>query len=174
MNMMLSAEQENKPRPDPAYIVREAREEDFPAVYSLVTELARYERSAGSVTNNVELMKREKEYFGCFVAETHVGEIIGMALFFTAYYSWVGKSLYLEDIIVREGYRQSGVGTALINAIMKEAEMQGCRRVRWQVLEWNEPAISFYRKCGADISSEWLNCTFDEKGIAAYNRKKAI
>lgn len=170
--MMPSADKENQPRPDPTYIVREAREEDFPAVYSLVLELAVYERSADSVTNNVELMILEKEHFDCFVAETQAGEIIGMALFFTAYYSWVGKSLYLEDIIVREGYRQSGVGTALIDAIMREAEKKGCRRIRWQVLEWNEPAIRFYTKCGADISREWLNCTFDEKGIAAYNKKK--
>jgi len=145
--------------------VRPATEDDFPAVLSLIKELAEFERAPEKVTNSVEQMRQEKDLFRCFVAETEAGEIVGMALFFFAYFTWVGKSLYLEDIIVRQAYRQHKIGSALLAKIMEAAKEENCKRVRWQVLEWNEPAISFYRKNGVEISSEWLNCTFDKEGI---------
>lgn len=151
------------------YSVREATEEDFPAILSLIKELAEYERSPDAVTNSVEQMKREKNHFSCFVAELPDGTIAGMALFFMAYFTWVGKSIYLEDIIVSQAYRQLGIGMALMEKVMQRAQDENCKRVRWQVLDWNEPAISFYRKCGAEIKGDWLNCTFDEKGIALFN-----
>jgi GNAT superfamily N-acetyltransferase len=151
------------------FTVREATEADFPAVLSLIKELAEYERSPDSVTNSVEQMKREQNHFSCFVAELPDGTIAGMALFFTAYFTWVGKSIYLEDIIVSQVYRQMGIGMALMKRVIRRAQDEDCKRVRWQVLDWNEPAISFYRKCGAEISGDWFNCTFDEKGIALFN-----
>jgi GNAT superfamily N-acetyltransferase len=152
------------------HIIREAVEEDFPAILELIRELAEYEKSPGEVTNNVERMRQEKDLFGCLVAETAEKEIVGMALYFFAYFTWVGKSLYLEDIIVRQAYRQHKIGTELLRRVMQVARDENCRRVRWQVLDWNEPAISFYRKCGAEINSDWLNCTFDEGSIAGYDR----
>ena len=155
--------------PTNGYTIREATEEDFPAILSLIKELAEYERSPDAVTNSVEQMKREKEHFNCFVAELPDGTIAGMALFFTAYFTWVGKSIYLEDIIVSKAYRQLGIGMALMKRVIRRAQDEGCKRVRWQVLDWNEPAISFYKKCGAEISSDWLNCTFDEEGIFRFN-----
>ena len=148
--------------------VRPATEYDFPAILSLIKELAEFERAPEKVTNSVEQMKQEQDLFRCFVAETEAGEIVGMALFFLAYYTWVGKSIYLDDIYVKRSLRQQKIGTALLNKVFDVAREEKCRRVRWQVLDWNEPAISFYRKCGAEISGEWLNCSFDEAGIADF------
>ena len=151
------------------FTIRKATEEDFPAVLELIRELALFERAPDKVTNNLAQMKSEKDLFRCFVAETPERKIVGMALFFFAYYTWVGKSLYLEDLIVNEAYRKHKIGTELLRKVMQTASEENCKRVRWQVLDWNEPAISFYRKAGAEISSEWLNCTFDEKGIADFS-----
>ncbi|MFN2314557.1 MAG: N-acetyltransferase family protein [Bacteroidales bacterium] len=150
-------------------IIREATEDDFPVILSLIKELAEYERAPGKVTNSVEQMKEEKELFRCFVAETDEGEIAGMALYFMAYFTWVGKSLYLEDIYVKESFRQHRIGSALLRKVFEAARAERCRRVRWQVLDWNEPAIAFYRKCGAELDGEWINCNFDEAGIARFN-----
>ena len=149
--------------------IRRAGEEDFPAILALINELAEYERAPEAVTNTVEQMGRERDYFRCFVAESADHGIVGMALYFFAYFTWVGKSLYLEDIIVSKQFRKGGIGEALMKRVMREAWEENCKRVRWQVLDWNEPAISFYRKSGAEINNEWLNCTFDEKGIALFN-----
>lgn len=149
--------------------IRRAGEEDFPAILALINELAEYERAPEAVTNTVEQMGRERDYFRCFVAESADHGIVGMALYFFAYFTWVGKSLYLEDIIISKQFRKRGIGEALMKRVMREAVEENCKRVRWQVLDWNEPAISFYRKSGAEINNEWLNCTFDEKGIALFN-----
>jgi len=151
--------------------IRRAVEEDFPAIQALIHELAEYERSPDAVTNTVEQMQREKDHFRCFVAESSEHGIVGMALYFFAYFTWVGKSIYLEDIIVSREFRNRRIGEALMKRVMQEARDENCKRVRWQVLDWNEPAISFYRKCGAEINGDWLNCTFDEKGIALFNEK---
>lgn len=156
------------PKSKTGFTVREATLEDFPAILSLIKELAEYERSPDAVTNSVEQMKRQQKHFSCFVAELPDGKIAGMTLFFTAYFTWVGKSIYLEDIIVSQAYRQMGIGMALMERVMQKARDENCKRVRWQVLDWNEPAISFYKKCGAEINGDWLNCTFDEKGIALF------
>ncbi len=150
------------------FSIRAATEADFPAILSLIKELAEYEKAPGKVTNTVEQMKLEQELFRCFVAETEEMEIIGMALFFMAYFTWVGKSLYLEDIYVKESFRQHRIGSALLMEVFGVARAEGCKRVRWQVLNWNEPAIAFYRKCGAELDEEWINCNFDETGIANF------
>jgi GNAT superfamily N-acetyltransferase len=150
--------------------IRQAREEDFPAILSLIKELAAFEKSPDKVTNSVEQMKKEKHLFECFVAETESGEIIGMALYFFAYYTWVGKSLYLEDIYVREPFRRSKIGSALLKKIFEVARAEECKRVRWQVLNWNKSAIQMYIKNGAEIDGEWLNCNFDSEGIKNFGK----
>lgn len=149
-------------------IIRRAVEEDFPAIMALIKELADYERSPDEVTNSVEQMRKEKDHFRCFVAENPEHGIVGMALYFFAYFTWVGKSIYLEDIIVSREYRGLKIGAALMDRVMQEAKDENCKRVRWQVLDWNVSAIGFYRKCGAEINGNWLNCTFDERGITNY------
>jgi ribosomal protein S18 acetylase RimI-like enzyme len=88
-----------------------------------------------------------------------------MALYFFAYYTWVGKSLYLDDLYVKESYRKLKIGSALLNEVMKIAKAENCKRVRWQVLHWNQNAINLYKKVGAFIDEEWLNCDFDAEGI---------
>ena len=88
------------------YKIRIATEKDFPEILQLIRELAAFEKAPEKVTNSVEMMKKEKDLFHCFVAETETGEIIGMALYFFAYYTWVGKSLYLDDIYVKESFRK--------------------------------------------------------------------
>jgi len=145
--------------------IREATEADFPAILSLIKELADFEKAPEKVTNSVEQMNREKDLFRCFVAETESKEIAGMALYFFAYYTWVGKSLYLEDLYIKEQYRRNKVGTALLRKIFEVASAEGCQRVRWQVLNWNKSAIEMYRKSGAELDDEWLNCNFDADGI---------
>lgn len=145
--------------------IRAATEKDFGSVLNLIKELAEFEKAPEKVTNSVEQMEREKDFFGCFVAEAESGEIIGMAVYFFAYYTWVGKSLYLDDIYVKKAYRGQKIGSLLMKRVFEVAKKEGCRRVRWQVLKWNKPAIDVYRNYGADIDDEWLNCTFDSEGI---------
>lgn len=149
--------------------VRKATEVDFPDLLCMIKELAEFEREPEKVTNSVTLMNEEKEYFNCFIAEKEDGELIGMAIYFFAYYTWVGKSLYLEDIFVREQYRGHKIGTNLLKKIFEVAREENCKRVRWQVLNWNSSAINFYRKSGAEINDTWLNCTFDRNGIINFN-----
>jgi len=145
--------------------IRKATEADFQAILSLIKELAEFEKAPDKVTNTTEQMKQEKDLFRCFVAETETKEIVGMALYFFAYFTWVGKSLYLDDIYVKDAFRNHKIGTALLRKIFEVANKENCKRVRWQVLKWNHSAIQMYTKSGAEIDDEWLNCTFDEVGI---------
>ncbi len=148
--------------------IRKATETDFPAILGLIKELALFEKAPEKVTNSVEQMNEEKQFFRCIVAESKTGEIVGMALYFFAYYTWVGKSLYLDDLYVKEIYRKMKIGTALLNEVMEIARTENCKRVRWQVLNWNENAIQMYRKAGAVIDGEWFNCDFDAEGILKF------
>ena len=140
--------------------IRKATEADFPAILKMIKELATFEKAPEKVTNSVEQMKNEKDLFGCFVAENEENRIIGFALYFFAYYTWVGKSLYLDDIYIKEEFRGNGIGSVLLKKIFEVAKNENCKRLRWQVLDWNTPAIELYKKIGADIDSEWLNCDF--------------
>jgi GNAT superfamily N-acetyltransferase len=145
--------------------IRKATPVDFPVILELIRELAAFEKAPEKVTNSVEQMIQEQALFKCFVAETQAGEVVGMALYFFAYFTWVGKSLYLEDIYIKEPFRKLKIGTALLNRIFEVAREENCKRVRWQVLNWNESAIKMYKKNGAEIDDEWLNCNYDADGI---------
>ena len=150
------------------YTIRRATEKDFPAILAMIRELALYEKAPEKVTNTVDQMKREKDLFRSFIVEKEDGEPIAMALYFFAYYTWVGKSLYLDDIYVKEPYRSYGIGSALLRKVFEDARNEGCKRVRWQVLNWNEPAIQVYKRYNAEIDDEWLNCSFDEQAIREF------
>ncbi len=150
------------------YTIRRATEKDFPAILAMIRELALYEKAPEKVTNSVEQMRKEKDLFRSFIVEKADGEPIAMALYFIAYYTWVGKSLYLDDIYVKEPYRSYGIGSALLRKVFEDARAEGCKRVRWQVLNWNEPAIQVYKRYNAEIDDEWLNCSFDEKAIREF------
>ncbi len=140
------------------YHIRPATEQDFEAVLGLIKELALFEKAPKKVTNTVAQMKAEQNYFQAFVAEKLDGEIIGFALFYFVYYTWVGKSLYLDDLYVKEVYRGHKIGSKLLDKVIEIGRENNCKRIRWQVLNWNQPAIDFYKKLGADLDDEWINC----------------
>src|SRR3954462_2773362 len=113
--------------------IRKANESDFASLFILIHELAHFQGSPESVVNTIEQMKEEKDFFHCFVAETEEKEIVGMALYFHAYYTWVGKSIYLDDLYVKEAWRGHKIGSRLLEKIFEEAAKQNCKRVRWLV-----------------------------------------
>ncbi len=110
------------------------------------------------MTNSVERMNKEKAFFNCFVAETKDHQIIGYATYFFGYYTWIGKSLYMDDLYVKPEYRAMGIGTKLINRVIEFAKDSECHKLRWQVSEWNKPAIGFYKNIGAQVDSTEQNC----------------
>jgi GNAT superfamily N-acetyltransferase len=148
--------------------IRKAIEEDVAAILSLVKELAVFQNSSGKVINTVDQMLEEKDLFQCFVAENEQKEIVGIASYFFAYYTWVGKSLYLDDLYVKASCRGQKIGSELLKQIFKVARMENCKRVRWQVSDWNKPALEFYKKCGAEIEDEYCICDFDAKAIQEF------
>lgn len=160
----------------PTIFIRPGTRQDLPQVYGLIQELALYERAPQEVTNTLAELEQdgfgEKPIFGFFVAEEE-DRIIGLALYYTAYSTWKGRMLYLEDLIVKEAYRRSGIGKRLFNAVAVHARKTKAKRMAWQVLEWNEPAIAFYRKINASFDAEWINCRLSEEQIAAYTRNLA-
>ena len=143
------------------YKIREAKPSDFPAILQLIKELAFYEKAPEKVTNTVAQMKQDQACFKAIVAEKEDGEIIGFALFYFVYYTWVGKSLYLDDLYVKETYRSNKIGSKLLNRVISYGKKNNCKRIRWQVLHWNQPAIDFYKKLGVNLDNEWLNCDLE-------------
>lgn len=127
-------------------------------MHGLVGELARYERGESEFTASVEDYREDfgQGIFQVLVAEVK-GEVVGMALYFTTYSTWKGKMLFLEDFIVREPMRGKGIGGRLFEAFLDEARLMGCRLVKWQVLDWNQPALDFYARYQAVIEREWWN-----------------
>lgn len=152
--------------------LRRGVETDLPQVLALVRELAEYERAPDAVTNTLEAMRRDgfgpTPIFGFFVLEEAGGALIGLALYYTAYSTWKGRMLYLEDLIVTEPARRGGYGRLLFEVVVAEAQVTGAQRLKWQVLDWNEPAIGFYKKLGANIESEWLNGNLTAEQLASF------
>lgn len=148
--------------------IRQATENDFEAILGLVKGLAIFQGMPEKVENTVELMHEEKSFFNCLVAENEGKEIIGIATYFYAYYTWVGKSLYLDDLYVLEAYRGQKTGARLLDELFNLARQENCKRVRWMVSDWNKPAIEFYKKCGAEIDEELFVCDFDKKAIQGF------
>ncbi len=138
--------------------IRKALTSDLPAILLLVKELAVYENAGDQVSasiNDYENAFNEK-VFESQVAEID-GQIVGMTLYYMAYSTWRGKMLYLEDFVVSENYRNLGVGQLLFDAFLMEAQLKKVVMVKWQVLDWNEPAIAFYKKNNAIFDKGWWN-----------------
>jgi GNAT superfamily N-acetyltransferase len=154
--------------------IREGRKEDLPRVLELIKELAEFERASHEVTNTVALMEKEgfgqSPVFGFFVCENENG-IVGLSLYYWRYSTWKGKRLYLEDIIVTESERGKGIGKILFDRTMEKTLEANCSGMMWQVLDWNEPAINFYKKYNANMSQEWINCNLEAAQIRAILRK---
>ena len=142
-------------------LIREGKKEDVTAALNLVKELAHYEKAPDEVEVTVEEMENwgfgNEKVFDFFVAEIN-GKITGLALYYYKYSTWKGKCLFLEDIIVTESLRGQGIGKLLFEEVAKVAKKENVRRMEWQVLEWNEPAINFYNKYNSILDAEWVNC----------------
>jgi GNAT superfamily N-acetyltransferase len=142
----------------PAITIRRATRSDVPAMHALTYELAVYEKEPESVETTVAEYEADFQngLFEGFVAEAE-GTIVGMTLYFMAYSSWRGKMLYLDDFVITESHRRFGIGQMLYDTFIEEAKQRGCRLAKWQVLDWNEPAIKFYEKNDAEIERNWWN-----------------
>jgi GNAT superfamily N-acetyltransferase len=142
-------------------VIRIGTIEDLPRLRELIVELAIYEKEPDAV--EVTLQELERDGFGVnsifefFVAEIN-GTIEGIALHYFKYSTWKGKCLFLEDIVVNESFRGKGIGKLLFDEVVKVAAAHKCKRMEWQVLEWNATAISFYKnKYNANLDPELLN-----------------
>ena len=146
--------------------IRPGTRADMPQVFDLVMELAVYELAADQVTNSLDQMTEDgfgpQPLFSFLIAEdTDVNKIVGIALYYYRYSTWKGKRLYLEDIIVTESHRGYGIGKMLLEEAIEMARQTRCTGMMWQVLDWNQPAIGFYKQFGTRFDNGWTNCHLD-------------
>lgn len=155
-------------------IIRKGTPNDMPAVLELIKELAIFEKEPDAVVITVEDLIRdgfaENPLFHTFVAEVNQ-EIIGIALYYYRYSTWKGKTIHLEDLIVKEDKRGTGAGFAIYSEIIAQGKRDNVRRMEWNVLDWNTPAIEFYKKSGAKILDDWRVVQMDESGINEFLEK---
>ncbi|MBO9620773.1 MAG: GNAT family N-acetyltransferase [Niabella sp.] len=148
--------------------IRRAVASDCPRILELVRELATYEKAPQEVTVSLEHFTESgfgpNPVWWAFVATTTTPEreiIHGFALYYIRFSTWKGQAMYLEDILVTEAMRGHKIGARLFDQLFKEAREKGFNRICWQVLDWNEPAINFYKKYKASFDGEWVNCAVD-------------
>jgi GNAT superfamily N-acetyltransferase len=148
--------------------IRKAMASDCPRMMELIRELAVFEKAPGEVTVSLEHFIEtgfgNNPVWKAFVALDSEEKIIGISLYYMRYSTWKGLRLYLEDLIVTEAVRGKGVGKKLFDETIEEARRLKVTGMMWQVLDWNQPAIDFYTKYGAEVSSEWLNCSLTVNG----------
>tara|TARA_B100000575_G_scaffold103313_1_gene82362 strand:+ start:5798 stop:6280 length:483 start_codon:yes stop_codon:yes gene_type:complete len=156
-------------------LIRKAEINDMVSVLGLIKELAEFEKEPKSVSINVDDLINdgfcENPKFRCLVAEKRK-KIVGMALFYRRYSTWKGKTLHLEDLIVKKNFRGQGIGKELYKKFIEIAQKEGVRRAEWVVLDWNVNAIKFYKNSGAKILSDWKTIQIDKKSIKNYLIKK--
>ncbi len=156
------------------FTIRMATKEDMKEVLNLIKELAVFEKEPDAVEVTVnDLISNgfgAHPKFTCFVAEVQ-NTIEGIALVYNRFSTWKGNVLHLEDLIVSQNMRGTGLGTALLDEVVKYGHQLGVRRISWEVLDWNEPAITFYEKKGADVKRDWDVVHLNEQGIKKYISK---
>jgi GNAT superfamily N-acetyltransferase len=144
--------------------IRTGLKHDLPRLLELIRELAIYEKAEEQVSNTVERMEKEgfgeNPVYGFIVAEDH-SEIVGASIYYYRYSTWKGKRMYLEDLIVTEDKRGNGVGKLLFEETIRIGKETDCTGMMWQVLDWNEPAINFYKKYNSNLEEDWINCHLD-------------
>jgi GNAT superfamily N-acetyltransferase len=139
--------------------IRKATAEDVPQILEFIRALATFEREPDAVTATVEGLIRDgfgaRPFYGCLIAE-HDDKPAGFAFYFFNYSTWVGRpGIYVEDLFVLPEFRRLGIGRELLKQVAAIALENGCQRLQWQVLDWNTPAIDFYRALGAEFMDEW-------------------
>ncbi|WP_109301688.1 GNAT family N-acetyltransferase [Aquimarina sp. AU474] len=153
------------------YIIRDAIAQDMDQVLDLIQELATFENEPDAVEVTTEDLIREgfgnNPLFHCFVAEVDQ-QIVGIALVYFRFSTWKGRSLHLEDLIVKESMRGTGLGRALYTEVLKYGQSKGVRRVEWVVLDWNKNAIDFYEKSGAKLLKDWYLVQMDQEGVNTF------
>lgn len=152
-------------------IIRKAKKEDAKDILALIQELATFEKEPKAVVISVKDIEqdgfRENPLFKVLIAEKN-DEIVGMALFYYRYSTWKGKTIHLEDLIVKQQMRKQNIGATLYKAVLTQAYKEKVRRVEWVVLDWNTPARDFYIKSGAKIMKGWETVQMDEEGLNNY------
>jgi GNAT superfamily N-acetyltransferase len=142
--------------------IRRAVKDDCPRLLELVQELATYEKAPDEVTVTLDHFTEsgfgKQPVWWAFVAEVDES-IVGFALYYIRYSTWKGQALYLEDILITNEMRGKGIGKLLFDRLIEEAREKNFNRIIWQVLDWNEPAINFYKKYNADFDASWVNCS---------------
>lgn len=164
-------------------IIRKGEKKDMKAVLELIQELAIFEKEPDAVVVTVSDLERDgfgsTPMFYTFVAEIdndssdseHAKQIVGVALYYYRYSTWKGRTIHLEDLIVKEKMRGSGLGFALYSEIIAQGKRDNVRRIEWNVLDWNTPAIDFYIKSGAKVLDDWRVAQMDENGINEFLSK---
>lgn len=153
--------------------IREGKKDDLPALLTLIKELAVYEQAGEEVTIDLEILAQDgfdttNPYFKFLVAEV-AEKVVAIALYFHTYSTWKGRVLYLEDLVVAQDYRRQGIGKLLFDTLVEKAKSINAQRLCWQVLDWNEPAIEFYKKIDTNFDGEWLNCKLTADQIKNYH-----
>lgn len=154
------------------FSIRKGIKSDLPQVLELIRELAIYEKAEGEVIVTVKDLEQDgfgaHPYFHFFVAESDK-KIVGIALYYIKYSTWKGKCVFLEDLIVTNDFRKLGIGKKLFNEVVKAAKEMHAERMEWQVLDWNEPAIDFYKTFNTHFAPEWVNCKLVGDQIQNYS-----
>ena len=154
-----------------SFTIREGKRTDMASVLKLIKELAHFEKEPDAVIVTIEDLQRDGfgsiPLFKTFVAEMD-NEIIGMALFYPRYSTWKGPTIHLEDLIVTASKRGLNIGSALYSKVIEYGYKKGVKRIEWVVLDWNTPAIDFYKKTGAVVLDDWNTAQMNEQAIKNY------
>jgi len=145
---------------DMEYRIRTIEISDYSILIEMFKEFAAFQKMPDAMLNSSKLMEQESELINGFVVENDSGELLGYATYFYAYYTWIGKSMYMDDLYVKPEFRGKGLGQKLIQSVIQKAKAENCKKVRWQVSGWNTNAIDFYKKLGAKVDDVESNCDY--------------